>query len=109
MNQIIVNTAEQARLAEIESLNLNVLMLAQNQLKENRALAMTTFGMDEKSASIIAAMPIRQLQQVSKIPYFLFSVRFDKALIWEIIAQGQADSRSLAHAMIINASSSEAV
>lgn len=88
---------------EIESLNLNVLLLAQAQLKMNRVEAMLTFGMDDKTASILESMPIRQLQKVAKIPYFLFSVRFDKALVWEIITQGQADARSLAHAMIIGA------
>lgn len=92
---------ESQRLSEeIEALNLNALLLAQNLLKVRRDEAMFRFGIDEKTAAMVEGMSIRQLQTISKVPYFLFPMRFDHKVIWDILATNPMEGRALAHAMI---------
>jgi hypothetical protein len=86
--------------AEIESLNLNALVLAQNLLKARREEALFRFGIDEKTAALIEAFSVRQMQTIAKVPYFLFPFRFDHQVIWEILGANPLEGRSLAHAMI---------
>jgi flagellar transcriptional activator FlhD len=85
---------------EIEALNLSALVLAQNLLKVRREEALFRFGIDEKTALLIEALSIRQLQTIARVPYFLFPFRFDHKVIWEILANNPLEGRSLAHAMI---------
>lgn len=93
--------SEDQRLAqEIESLNLNALLLAQNLLRLRREEALFRFGIDEKTAVLIEALSVKQLQVISKVPYFLFPFRFDHRVIWEILGGNPLEGRSLVHAMI---------
>lgn len=85
---------------EIEALNLNALLLAQNLLKVRREDTMFRFGIDEKTAALIESFSIRQLQTIARVPYFLFPIRFDHKVIWDILASNPMEGRSLAHAMI---------
>lgn len=85
---------------EIEALNLSALLLAQNLLRVRREEALFRFGIDEKTATLIEAFSIRQLQTIARAPYFLFPFRFDHKVIWEILANNPLEGRSLAHAMI---------
>ena len=101
-NEIIegVSSEELKLNQEIEALNLNALLLAQNLLRVRREEAMFRFGIDEKTAQLIDAFSIKQMQTVSKVPYFLFPFRFDHKVIWEILGNNPLEGRSLAHAMI---------
>lgn len=87
-------------LGEIEALNLSALLLAQNLLRHDRENAMFRFGIDEKTALLVEGLSIRQLQQISKAPYFLFPFRFDHRVVWDILSSGADEGRALAHAMI---------
>lgn len=100
---------QEARLAEeIESLNLSALLLAQSLLRLRREEALFKFGIDEKTAALVEGLSIRQIQKIAKVPYFLFPMRFDHRVVWEILAAGEGDSRSLAHAMIAGAAPKKA-
>lgn len=95
---------QDAKLAEeIESLNLNALLLAQSLLRARREEALFKFGIDEKTAVLVESLSVRQIQKIAKVPYFLFPMRFDHRVVWEILAGGENESRSLAHAMIAGA------
>ena len=86
--------------AEIESLNLNALILAQNLLRSRREEALFRFGIDEKTAALIDSFSVKQMQTIAKAPYFLFPFRFDHKVIWDILSANPLEGRSLAHAMI---------
>ena len=99
-NAAALDKESQRLIEEVEALNLSALLLAQNLLKARRDEAMFRFGIDEKTATLIEGFSVRQLQTVSKAPYFLFPLRFDHKVIWDILANNPLEGRSLAHAMI---------
>lgn len=98
---------DKALLDEIEQLNLSALVLAQSLLKSSKDEAMLRFGLDEASAQLLSGLSVRQLQLLSKAPYFLFPVRFDHKAVWEILSRSENFSRTLAHAMIAGAGSAK--
>lgn len=96
----IVLTDDQRLNAEIESLNLSALLLAQNLLRSRREEALFRFGIDEKTAVLIESFSVKQLQTIARAPYFLFPFRFDHKIVWEILGANPLEGRALAHAMI---------
>lgn len=99
-NVAALDRESQRLIEEIEALNLSALLLAQNLLKSRRDEAMFRFGIDDKTATLIESFSVRQLQTVAKAPYFLFPLRFDHKVIWDILSSNPLEGRSLAHAMI---------
>lgn len=108
-NEMASQEQQEARLAEeIESLNLNALLLAQSLLRLRREEALFKFGIDEKTAVLVEGLSIRQIQKIAKVPYFLFPMRFDHRVVWEILSGAENESRGLAHAMIAGAAQKKA-
>ncbi len=106
--------AESRIVNEIREMNLQYLILAQHLIRIDRAQATFQLGISEAVADIIEALSPMQLHRVASTSTLMCRVRFDDAMVWELLTHGgqveaetpMDDARRL-HASILMASQSK--
>jgi len=94
-------------LAEIREANLSYLMLAQSLVRHDREQALFRLGINEDTASLIAALTPAQMLKIATGNQLLARFRMDDDAVWSLLTshgKGAAnDGMSRLHASILMA------
>jgi flagellar transcriptional activator FlhD len=96
---------EQEINAEIKDANLNYLMLAQQMIRCDMAIAMYRLGITKEIAELIVGLSNLQILKLSSSPSMLARFRFDDSVILDMLTNYTKDySQAQMHTSIIMAS-----
>jgi flagellar transcriptional activator FlhD len=70
---------------EIKNVNLSFMQLSQQIIREDRARAVSSLGMSEEMADLVAGLSQSQLLKLSTANMFLCSFRFDDSLLLNLV------------------------
>ncbi len=93
-------------LSEIREANLSYLMLAQNLIRTDAALALYRLGVSEDTATSIASLTSAQMMKIASGNTLLCRMRFDDDIVWDLLtSHGKASTDSVPrlHASILMA------
>ncbi len=79
-------------LADIREANLSYLMLAQSLIRDDRAQALFRLGINEETASLVAALSPAQVMRIAGGTTLVCRMRFDDDIVWNLLtSHGKAN------------------
>jgi flagellar transcriptional activator FlhD len=76
---------------EIKETNLSFMLLAQQMIRGDKAGAMTSFGVNEEMAGLVAGLSPAQLLKMSASNMLLCCFRFDERLLLNMLSDYKKD------------------
>lgn len=76
---------------EIKETNLSFMLLAQQMIRGDKAGAMTSFGVNEEMAGLVAGLSPAQLLKMSASNMLLCCFRFDERLMFNMLSDYKKD------------------
>ena len=94
--------------AEIRDANLTYLMLAQNLIRKDKAVALFRLGVSDESADLIATLSAAQMLKIASGTMLLCRFRMDDDMVWNLLTNHSAskvdnDATTKLHASILMA------
>lgn len=94
--------------AEIRDANLTYLMLAQNLIRKDKAVALFRLGVSQESADLIATLSAAQMLKIASGTMLLCRFRMDDDMVWNLLTNHSAskvdnDATTKLHASILMA------